>query len=268
MTGAALNTVTRLLVAAGRASADYQDAVLRDLLCKRLQLDEIWAFCYAKARNVKHANKAPPEAGDVWTWTAICRDTKLVPSWLVGSRELDDAMAFAEDLGSRMAGRVQVTTDGLRAYLEAVPFGFKGKVDFSQLVKVYGPPKGEENERRYSPPICLGARATAIHGDPDMASASTSHVERQNLNMRMSIRRFTRLTNAFSKKLANHEASVALHFMHYNFVRVHGSIGTTPAVAAGVSRYRWTCEDIAALLHDPQYADAFSVQMPVKSAAS
>ncbi len=258
LTGTALNTVTRVLVAAGHAAADYQDVVMRDLPCKRLQLDEIWAFVYAKAKNVKHAKSAPPQAGDVWTWTAICQDTKLIPAWWVGARELPDAVAFTDDLAGRLANRVQVTTDGLRAYVTAVPSAFDGQVDYSQLVKVYGPPPGEQNERRYSPAICLGTKATTISGSPDLASASTSHAERSNLTMRMGMRRFTRLTNAFSKKLANHEASVALHFLHYNFARPHSTLkGATPAQVAGVSRYRWSYEDMAALLNDPQYADVF-----------
>lgn len=262
ITGAAKWTVVRLLVALGTAAADYQDATLRNLPRKRLQADEIWTFIRAKDRTVKRATKPmPADAGDVWTWVAIDRDTKLVPAWIVGKRDAETGMAFMADLASRMAGRVQLTTDGLTTYLDAVEQGFGANVDFAQLVKVYGPPAGAEHERRYSPPVCLGARKHVVSGAPDPDSISTSHVERQNLTMRMQMRRYTRLTNGFSKKLSNHEAAVALHFLHYNFVRGHGSLGgKTPAQAAGVSRYAWTCQDIAALLDDPKYADSFHFQ--------
>jgi len=262
MTGAAKDTVTRLLVALGHASADYQDAVLRDLPCRTLQADEIWGFVLAKDRTVANAKRPMPVgAGDAWTWVAIDRDSKIVPSWLVGKRTPEDAAVFMTDLASRMAGRVQITTDGLAMYLDAVPWGFGREVDFAQLVKVYGSPSKEE-QRRYSPASCLGTKRNVVMGDPDPAQISTSHVERQNLTMRMGMRRFTRLTNAFSKKFTNHEAAVALHFLHYNFARPHGSLrGATPAQAAGVSRYKWSAEEIAGLLDDPQYADALKVQM-------
>lgn len=248
MTGAAKGTVLSLAVRLGEACADYQDAVLRNLPCKRLQADEIWSFLYAKQRNVERAKSVPTGAGDVWTWTAICRDTKLVPAWLVGKRDPEHAMAFMTDLARRMAGRVQITTDGLAMYLDAVPWGFGENVDFAQLVKQYGSPSIEE-QRRYSPARCIGAKRAIVMGAPNPDEISTSHVERQNLTMRMSSRRFTRLTNAFSKKFTNHEAAVALHFLHYNFARPHSSLkGATPAQAVGVSRYRWSVDEIIGLL--------------------
>ncbi len=267
MTGTAKDTVTRLLVATGRAAADYQDAVLRDLPCRTLQADEIWGFVAAKERTVASAKRPMPEgAGDAWTWVALCRDTKLVPSWLVGKRTQSDAAVFMSDLAERMANRVQITTDGFAVYLDAVPWAFKRNVDFAQLVKVYGSAE-KEDQRRYSPAVCLGSKRNIITGDPNRREISTSHVERQNLTMRMGMRRLTRLTNAFSKKLANLDAAVALHFMYRNFAAPHGSLrGSTPAQAAGVSRYRWTADDIAGLLDDPQYADALKVQMRPKRA--
>lgn len=261
MTGVALNTATRLLVAVGRAAADYQDAVLRDLPCTRVQADEIWAFVGSKERNVPLDRRGQLGRGDVWTWTAICRDTKLVPSWLVGLHTPDDAYRFMADLASRMAGRIQLTTDGHTLYVDAVGLAFNGQVDYAQLVKSYES-ASREGQRRYSPARFMSAKRVPVSGAPIQADVSTSHVERQNLTMRMGMRRFTRLTNGFSKKLANHEASVALHFLHYNFARPHASLGgRTPAQAAGVSRYRWGVEEIAGLLDDPQYADALKVQM-------
>lgn len=270
MTGAAKDTVTRLLVATGRAAADYQDAVLRDLPCKRIQCDEIWGFVWAKDRTVVNAKRPMPQgSGDAWTWVAIDRDSKLVPAWLVGKRTPTDAALFMTDLAHRMAGRVQITTDGLTMYLDAVPWGFgKRAVDFGQVVKSYSSPD-TEGQRRYSPARYLGAKRTVIMGEPDVRSISTSHVERQNLTMRMGMRRLTRLTNAFSKKLANLDAAVALHYMHYNFARPHKTLkARTPAQAADVSKYRWTAEEIAGLLDDPQYADALKVQMRPKAAIS
>ncbi len=267
MTGAAKDTVTRLLVATGRAASDYQDAVLRDLPCKRIQADEVWGFVYAKARNVEHAKKPVEGAGDVWTWTALCQDTKLVPSWLLGKRDAPWAAAFIDDLASRLANRVQLTTDGHRAYLEAVDYSFGENIDYAMLVKLYG--QERPGEARYSPAKYTGCKKERIKGNPDMASVSTSHVERQNLTMRMGMRRLTRLTNGFSKKIENMDAALALHFMYRNFAAPHGALkGATPAQAAGVSRYRWTAEDIASLLDDPQYADALKVQMHRKASAS
>ena len=243
------NTVTKLLIDAGKACADYQDKALRDLPCQRIQVDEIWSFIYAKEKNVARAKSAPAEAGDVWTWTAICADTKLVPSWRVGDRSGQTAIDFMDDLWSRLANRVQLTSDGHRAYLEAVEGAFGGDVDYAQLVKLYG--DVSDGEKRYSPPTCIGARKRRVEGKPDPAHVSTSYVERNNLTTRMSIRRFTRLTNAFSKKIENHVHSVALHFMHYNFCRQHKSIGgISPAMAAGIATRLWDIEDIVRLVDD------------------
>jgi IS1 family transposase len=243
-----INTVTKLLVDAGRACSEYQDRVLRDLPCKRLQVDEIWAFCYAKQKNVP-VEKRGLGIGDVWTWTAICDETKLIPSWFVGNRDLDHAEAFLMDLRGRLANRVQITTDGHRPYLEAVRDVFHDKVDHAMLTKIYGQPAAApEAHRRYSPTPMIRAKREAIFGNPDMDKASTSYVERQNLTMRMSMRRFTRLTNGFSKKAENHVHAVSLHFMHYNFARIHKSLRITPAMAAGVSDHVWTMEEIAALV--------------------
>lgn len=242
----AFNTVAKLFVDAGRACADYQDRTLRDLPCKRLQLDEIWSFVYAKAKNVPAARNPPPGAGDVWTWVAIDAATKLVPSWHIGTRDGYVAEAFVRDLASRLANRVQITTDGHRPYLEAVESAFGADVDYAMLQKIYGP--SPEGQRRYSPAECIGIQERVIEGNPDPVHISTSYVERQNLTMRMSIRRFTRLTNAFSKKLENHAHSVALHYMHYNFARIHKSLRITPAMAAGVTDRVWDVKDIVSVL--------------------
>ena len=245
------NTVTKLLVDAGKACEAYQHKALRDLPCKRLQVDEIWSFIYAKEKNVPRAKSAPPEAGDVWTWTAICADTKLVPSWRVGDRSGETAIDLMDDLRSRLAERVQLTTDGLKAYVEAVEGAFGGDVDYAQLVKLYGSlDVGKDAARRYSPAECTGIMKRRVEGNPDPADVSTSYVERNNLTMRMSIRRFTRLTNAFSKKIENHTYSVALHFMYYNFCRIHSSLRVTPAMAAGVTDRLWDVEDIVRLVDE------------------
>lgn len=242
----AFNTVAKLFVDAGRACADYQDRTLRNLPCKRLQLDEIWSFVYAKAKNVPTAKAAPGGAGDVWTWMAIDADTKLVPSWHIGGRDGYIAEVFVRDLASRLANRVQITTDGHRPYLEAVESAFGADVDYAMLQKIYG--TAPEAEKRYSPAECIGTQERVIEGSPDPAHISTSYVERQNLTMRMSIRRFTRLTNAFSKKLENHAHSVALHYMHYNFARIHKTLRMTPAMAAGVADRLWDVKDIVTTL--------------------
>jgi IS1 family transposase len=247
MTGCSKHTVSKLLIDAGNACADYQDKAFRDLTCKRIQVDEIWSFTYAKQKNVADAKAAPADAGDTWTWTAIDAETKLVPSWLVGGRDGEYAMAFIDDLSRRLRDRVQLTSDGHKAYLEAVEGAFGADIDYAQLVKLYG--TAPEAEKRYSPAMCIGAHKTRVEGDPDPKHVSTSYVERNNLTMRMHMRRFTRLTNAFSKKVENHAYAVALHFMYYNFVRQHKSLkGLTPAMAAGVTDKLWEMSDIVAVI--------------------
>jgi IS1 family transposase len=249
MTGVAKNTVVKLLVELADVCQSYADEHLRNLPCKRLEVDEIWAFCYAKAKNVPAAKKGTFGYGDVWTFAAIDADTKLIPSWLVGSRDVGCATELMQDLAGRLSNRVQITTDGLKAYVSAVEGAFGGDVDFAQLVKIYAAVPG--GEVRYSPAECIGTQKHAITGNPDEKHVSTSYIERQNLTMRMSIRRFTRLTNAFSKKVENHTAHVAVHFFHYNFVRPHMTLkGKTPAQAAGVDAHRWTVEDMIRLLPD------------------
>ena len=250
MTGAAKNTITKLLADVGLACVAYQDRVLRDLPCTTLEADEIWSFCYAKQKNVPTEHRGTFGYGDVWTWTAICADTKLVPSWLVGERTVDDAWTFMRDLESRLANRVQLTTDGHSAYLRAVNRTFGSQIDYAQLQKLYG--SDSEGEKRYSPPACIGTETNVVRGNPDPDKISTSYVERQNLTMRMGMRRFTRLTNAFSKKIENLAFAVSLHFMHYNFARPHQSLANpyprTPAMAAGVADHVWTTQEIAELL--------------------
>jgi IS1 family transposase len=234
MTGASKNTIVKLLADAGNACSEYQDRVLVNLPCKRLQADEIWSFVYAKQKNVPQEMRGKFGVGDVWTWTALCADTKLVPSWYVGTRDADAAYRFMSDLASRLANRVQLTTDGHHAYLSAVDMAFARDIDYAMLVKHYG--IAPEAEKRYSPPICLGTERTVVRGRPDPDHINTSYVERQNLSMRMGIRRFTRLTNAFSKKLENHIHALSIYFMHYNFVRIHQTLRATPAMAAGVTK--------------------------------
>ena len=251
MTGTAKGTVLRLLADVGAACAEYQDKTLRNLPCRRIQCDEVWSFCYAKEKNLPDQFSGQFGYGDVWTWTAICADTKLVPSWLVGLRYAEYAYMFMTDLKSRLANRVQLTTDGHKVYLWAIEDAFGADIDYAMLVKLYGAePAGEA---RYSPPRCITAEPTVIQGNPDPAHISTSYAERQNLTMRMSMRRFTRLTNAFSRKIENLEHAVALHFMNYNFARPHKtltpkrSIGVTPAMAAGISDHIWSIEEIVKL---------------------
>lgn len=230
-----INTVSKLLIDAGEACAAYHDEHVRGVRADRIQCDEIWSFCYAKAKNVPNAKSAPEEAGDVWTWTAIDADSKLIVSYLVGGRDGGYAMDFMLDVASRLENRVQLTTDGHKAYLEAAEAAFGGDVDYAQLIKLYGMPVGQGNERRYSPVECVGTRMEAVTGAPDVAHISTSYVERQNLTMRMCMRRFTRLTNGFSKKLANHIHMLSLYFVHYNFCRIHKSLKVTPAMEAGLT---------------------------------
>jgi IS1 family transposase len=252
MTDTAKGTVIRLLRDVGKACAEYQDKHLRNLPCKHIQCDEIWSFCYAKQKNVPEDKQGRLGYGDVWTWTAIDADTKLVPSWLVGLRTADYAHRFMFDLKSRLANRVQITTDGHGVYVWAVEDAFGSEVDYAMLVKLYG--QELEGERHYSPAKCIAAEPHIIQGNPDPTKISTSYVERQNLTMRMSMRRLTRLTNAFSKKMENLERAVALHFMYYNFARPHktltpkNSIGITPAMAAGITNHIWTIEEIVRLV--------------------
>lgn len=247
MTGAAKGTVLKLLADVGMVCFEYQDKVLRNLPCKKIQCDEIWSFCYAKEKNVPDDKKGQFGYGDVYTWTALCADTKLVPSWYIGKRDAQSAKVFMLDLAGRLKDRVQLTTDGHKAYLVAVENVFGANIDYSQLVKLYGNLQGEK-EARYSPPVCNGTMTMKINGHPDPYNVSTSYVERQNLTMRMSMRRFTRLTNAFSKKIENLGYAVALHFMYYNFCRIHQSLRITPAMAAGISNHVWDLEEIIKLL--------------------
>src|ERR1700730_16049764 len=246
MTGASKNTIVRLLENAGATFSAYQDRVFHNLACKRIQLDEIWAYSSCKQRKVPFAKNAPEEAGDLWTWVALDADTKLVPTWRVGDRSGATAIEFVCDLSKRLANRIQVTSDGNRAYLEAVEAGFGADVDYAQLIKLYGEiphPAG-----RYSPAQINGTKTFCCTGNPDPKHISTSYVERQNLTMRMSMRRFTRLTNGHSKKAENHAHMVSLHFMHYNFCRIHTSLRITPAMAAGVTGRLWSVEDVIDLL--------------------
>ncbi|OQW42101.1 MAG: transposase [Proteobacteria bacterium SG_bin5] len=239
-----INTVAKLLVEAGEAALALHDEHVRGVKASRIQCDEIWSFCYAKEKNVATAKAAPEGAGDVWTWTAIDADTKLMVSYFVGDRGAESAMILMDDLRARLANRVQLTTDGHKAYLEAVEGAFGADVDYAQLVKLYGATVAAPG--RYSPAECIGARKQRVEGNPDIAHVSTSHVERMNLSIRMQNRRFTRLTNAFSKKLDNHIHALALYFAFYNFCRIHKSLRVTPAMAAGITDRLWTLEDIVA----------------------
>jgi IS1 family transposase len=241
------NTVIRLMIDAGSVCAAYHDEHARNLTSKRIQVDEIWSFTYAKQKNVATAKAAPDSAGDTWTWTAIDADSKFMVSWFVGGRDGDSAAWFMNDLASRLANRVQLTSDGHKAYLEAIESAFGADIDFAQLVKLYGA-SPDSTKGRYSPAECTGAIKTPIEGKPDPKHISTSYAERANLTMRMHMRRFTRLTNGFSKKVENHTHQVALHFMYYNFVRTHSALRMTPAMAAGISDRLWEISDIVALL--------------------
>lgn len=261
-TGASKTTVSKLLNDVGLACADYHDKHVENVVVRRVQVDEIWAFVYAKQRNVADAKAAPEGAGDLWTWTGIDADTKFVMSWLVGPRDATSAMLFITDVSNRISGRVQITSDGLRSYVEAVDAAFGGAVDCAMLVKTYGePPAGYG---RYSPPVCTGAHKKWISGRPQEHHVSTSFVERQNLTMRMHMRRFTRLTNGFSKKVDAHANAVALHFMYYNFCKIHSKLRVTPAMAAQVSSKVWEVSDIAALLDDQDRAIATQMRGPYR----
>jgi len=247
MTGAAKNTVMKLLVEIGEAASMYQDEHLRGLYTRRIECDEIWSFCYAKKGNVPEEHRGEFGFGDVWTWVALDADSKLAITWLVGERGGRDASAFMGDLAERLSQRVQITTDGHKAYLDAVERTFGADVDYAQVYKEYGKDPSEP-DTRYSPAKCTSIERRAIMGNPDKRHISTSYVERQNLTMRMGMRRFTRLTNGFSKKVENLAAAVSLHFMHYNFGRVHNTLKMTPAMAAGLTDHVWSLEEIAGLL--------------------
>jgi len=249
LTGADKKTVLRLLVAVGDACLDYQNRVMVNLPCKRLQADEVWSFCYSKTKNVPSEKKGQFGYGDVWTWTVIDADTKLIPTWRVGGRDAGTAHDLMMDLAPRLRGRVQLTTDGLRSYMDAVEDAFGIDIDYAQLVKIYGE-NTKEKQRRYSPAVCLGTQRTVIQGNPDKEQISTSYVERHNLTIRMSMRRFTRLTNAFSKKLENHVHALAVFFMFYNFCRVHQTLRVTPAMEAGIADHVWTVEEIVGLVQE------------------
>jgi IS1 family transposase len=246
MTGVAKKTVLRVLVEVGAVCADYQDRVMRNLKSERVQIDEMWQFVYCKQKAVTPAIAAKnPGAGDAWLWAAIDADSKLVISWMVGERDADTARDVVEDLAGRLSNRIQLTSDGLKVYVKAVDKAFGGDVDYAMLVKIYGKPEGEE--KRYSPSVCLGCETYVITGNPEPKHINTSYVERHNLSVRMTNRRFTRLTNGFSKKIENHAASVALGYFAYNFIKIHSTLRTTPAMAAGVTNRLWDVMDLVAL---------------------
>lgn len=248
MTGVVKNTVIKLLRDIGRVCEQYQNRVMVNLPCKRIQVDEIWSFCYSKQKNVPEQYKDLFGYGDVWTWVAMDADTKLVPAWLIGGRDAGWATAFMQDVAKRLKNRVQLTSDGHRPYLSAVEDAFGGNVDYATMVKVYG--KEQRPEQKYSPSKIMGCKLAVVSGNPDPLHISTSMIERQNLTMRMQMRRFTRLTNAFSKKIDNLHWAVALHFMYYNFCRIHKTLRVTPAMAAGISNSIWELEDIVNLLEN------------------
>lgn len=244
-----INTVTKLLVDAGTACLAFQDEAIRNINSKRVECDEIWSFCGSKEKNVPSELKGQKGYGDCYTWTAIDANTKLAISWLVGRRDVEYAEAFMADLASRLAGRIQLTTDGYGPYINAVEKMFGGAIDYAMLVKIYET-QGKQEQIRYSPAGFVKAEKRRMNGDPDMSKVSTSYVERQNLTMRMGMRRFTRLTNGFSKKVENLEYAVALHFMHYNFGRIHKTLRVTPAMEAGIADHVWSMEEIAGLVKD------------------
>ena len=249
ITGTSVNTVVKLLKEVGVACLEYQDRIMHNLTCKKLQVDEIWSFIYSKDKNVPEDKMGQFGYGDIWTFTAIDAETKLIPSWEVGLRDIHFAHNFINDLKSRLANRVQITTDGHKMYLEAVESSFGSEVDYAQLVKLYE--QEPESEKRYSPWECISTEKHVIQGNPDTKAISTSFVERQNLTMRMSLRRFTRLTNGFSKKVANHVLALSVYFMYYNFARPHKTLANpyprTPAMVAGIADHVWTIEEIVKL---------------------
>ena len=246
MTGVSKNTISRLLVELGAACSGYLDKHLVNLNSKRIQCDEIWSFVGAKDKNVPTARKDEFGIGSAWTWVAIDADSKLICSWLVGKRDPGCATEFIQDLAARLRNRVQLTTDGLKCYLTAVPDGFGSDIDYAMLIKIYG--NDPEGEKRYSPAVCTGCKKQTKIGDPDEKHVSTSYIERQNLTMRMGMRRFTRLTNAFSKKIENHIAAIAIHYMYYNYCRIHQTLRVTPAMEAGIANHVWSIQDLVSLL--------------------
>jgi IS1 family transposase len=246
MTGVSKPTILKLLVDLGEACARYHDKYVRDLTCNRIQCDEVWAFCHCKQKNVRPELQGTFGFGDVWTWTAIDAETKLMVSYMVGLRDGGYATEFIHDVASRLVNRVQLTTDGHKAYLEAVEDAFGGDIDYAQLIKLYGAERA--GEARYSPAVCIGSRKETVTGDPDPKHVSTSYVERSNLTVRMSVRRFTRLTNGFSKKVENHQHMTALFFFYYNFARIHQTLRITPAMASRISDHVWSVEEIVGLL--------------------
>ncbi len=251
MTGVAKNTVTRLLIEAGTAATEYQDQMIRNVVCRRIQCDEIWSFVYGKDKNIsKEIREASPfVVGSIWTWTAIEADSKLMVSWLVGQRNEACAAEFINDLASRIVGKIQMTTDGLKLYINAIEGAFGGAIDYAMLTKLYGA-SGNDNsaETRYSPGRIKGSETAIMSGDPEKGHISTSYVERANLTMRMGMRRFTRLTNGFSKKFENHCHMISLFMFHYNFIRIHQTIRCTPAMAAGITDQLWSMSDLVALI--------------------
>ncbi|WP_336987694.1 IS1 family transposase [Altererythrobacter aquiaggeris] len=267
ITGVSKNTVSKLLIDAGKVCAAYHETNVRNLQTTRVEVDEIWSFTYAKQKNVKTAKAAPTNAGDTWTWTAIDADSKMIVSYLVGGRDAEYAMWFMDDLRSRLANRVQLTSDGHKSYLEAVEGAFGADVDYAQLIKIYGNAP-DSFKGRYSPADCTGIKKRAIEGRPDKSLVSTSYVERANLTMRMHMRRFTRLTNGFSKKIDNHAHAVALHMMYYNFVRIHKTLKVSPAMAAGVTDRLWDIADIVMLIEKAEVEAAPKKRGPYKKAIS
>jgi IS1 family transposase len=254
MTGIAKKTVMRFLLEIGEVCADYQDGVFRNLACTRVQLDELWGFNYCKAKNVtpEIAEKVP-SAGDVWLWVAIDAETKLVPCWRLGDRDGRTAFEFVQDLAKRLSNRIQLTSDGHRVYLEAVEYAFGSNVDYAMLVKLYG--SDRESETRYSPAECIGCRAIPIIGRPQAKHISTSFVERQNWSVRTAMRRYTRLSNGFSRKIENHAAAIALNYFAYNFIKIHRTLRVTPAMAAGVTDRLWDAGDLVGLLEADERAE-------------
>lgn len=254
ITGVAKNTIQALTREVGEACLDYQDRVLRNIRASRIQCDEVWCFCYAKDKNVPDSMRGQPGVGSMWTWTAMDADSKLIVSWQLGARDAANADRFIGSVAARLAGRVQLTTDGNRVYLEAVDAHFAGQIDYAMLVKVYGA-ENEAPETRYSPAKCLGTKNRIVAGEPDRDHISTSYVERQNLNIRMGNRRYTRLTNAFSKKAEMLALSVAISFMYHNFVRIHQTLRCTPAQKAGIDKCKWSIQDVV------EMADAYRVNL-------